>query len=97
MSSSDKFWFSGNVTGAVITILNGAKNPVQSHIRSSVTLTGTKKLQFYAIVILATRLNYDPQFKHVILRRIYGAPPRGYGVDMGPNVASSSSLAQLRN
>ena len=29
----------------------------------------TKKLQFYVIVILPRELNYNPQFKHVILQK----------------------------
>ena len=50
----------------------------------------------YHVAKLFPYFPYDPQFKHVILRRIYGALHGDTG-DMGPNVTSSSSLAQLRN
>ena len=35
----------------------------------SISHRATKKLQFYVIVILAGALNYNPQFKHVILQK----------------------------
>ena len=63
MSSSDKFWFSGNVTKPIITIW------VQYDQKIGISHSPTKKLQFYVIVILAGELNYNPQFKHVILQK----------------------------
>ena len=35
----------------------------------SISHRATKKLQFYVIVILPRELNYNPQFKHVILQK----------------------------
>ena len=70
VSSSDKFWFSGNVTEGIITIWvgSGYDQKYCGH-KTHQSPSATKKLQFYAIVILASLLNYNPQFKHVILQK----------------------------
>ena len=46
---------------------NSPRPKVQAAIMS-ISHRATKKLQFYVIVILPRELNYNPQFKHVILQ-----------------------------